>query len=194
MNIIHKSFMAAAALVFLLAVPAFSQLNEVDESLINRSTIGIGLSLAVPLGDFADRADMGIGITGLYSYAYNYNLDFLGSIGYVMWGGKNAPSNIDISWGAIPIQIGIRYLFNVNSSRFYIGGLAGFHIFRYSVKDNLLNTDRSETETKLGIAPTMGYIFPLGRNTRLDISTRYQFVADDFSYLGIRAGIAFRLQ
>lgn len=164
----------------LIATSAFAQQGK--------KAIGAGVELALPMGDFGDAADMGFGATGAFQYGFRPNIDFMGVVGYLHWGGKGDLADLDYSWNAIPIQVGGKYFFQTTESRFYVGGLVGFHIFSFKVRSE------SNSETKMGLAPLGGYELKVGENMMLDFQARYQFVADDLSYFGLRVGLNFGLK
>jgi hypothetical protein len=161
--------------------------------------IGIGgaVELGVPMGDFGDAASLGFGFTGNFQYNLNPNMDLIGQVGYLMWGGKDEAPTYDFSWGAIPFQAGLKYFVTQGDSRFYVGGLAGFHNFSYSAEwdDPFFgHIEASDSELKFGLAPIGGYEIGLNEKTTFDISARYQFVDDDLSYFGLRGGIIYKVR
>jgi opacity protein-like surface antigen len=185
-----KSFVAIFVVLALLvlAAPAMSQ---------GFKGIGGGLEIAMPMGDFGDAANMGFGFTAAAQYGWKPNIDLIGQIGYLSWGAKDLPAGFDGSWSAIPIQVGAKYYFGQTANRFYAGGLAGFHMFKVKATVDLPylgKVSSSASETKFGFAPMVGYEMKLGQKMMLDLSGRYQFVSDNLSYIGIRAGIIYLLK
>jgi outer membrane protein W len=157
-----------------------------------KKSVGAGLELAIPMGDFGDAATMGFGGTAAFQYGFKPNIDLIGTVGYLHWGAKSEFKALDFSWSAIPIQVGGKYFFQPTESRFYVGGLVGFHIFSFKTETinpfTLETSSESTSETKIGLAPLGGYELKVGENMMLDIQARYQFVSD-FSYFGLRVGL-----
>jgi outer membrane protein W len=157
--------------------------------------IGGGLELALPMGDFGDAANMGFGFTLAGQYGFRPNIDFMAQLGYIMWSGKDAFEDYD--WSAIPIQFGAKYFFAPSGNRFYVGGLAGFHMFKVKADYNhpvFGHVEVSDSEAEFGLAPMGGYEMAVGQNMVLDLSARYQFVSDDLSYFGARVGLLYKLK
>lgn len=166
----------------------------------NDTFLGVDMDIAFPLGNFSDVANAGFGINGNFEYRVNPSWNLLLNIGYIHWGGKSNVTGIDYSYSAVPFQGGAKYYFETASAdapRFYLGGLIGFHDMSLRIPefyDNgfFFNSTRSETEFSL--APLGGLEYGLSNNVSLDVSARYQYVANDFSYFGLRAGLDFRLR
>lgn len=185
-----KSYVTIIVILALLvfAAPAMSQ---------GFKGIGGGLEIAMPMGDFGDAANMGFGFTAAAQYGWKPNIDLIAQAGYLTWGGKDVPDGYEFSWSAIPIQVGAKYYFGQTVNRFYAGGLVGFHMFKAKSTFNhpvLGEIEASVSETKFGLAPMVGYEMKLGEKLMLDLSGRYQFVSDNLSYVGIRAGIIYLLK
>lgn len=181
--------MLISLLVLTAGPQALAQYYDGDEGPVSNG-IGIGAEIALPTGDFNDVADPGLGITLGFTYGWRPQVDFMGMLGYIMWGGKD--SQLDFS--AIPIQAGAKYFFSTAPSRLYVGGLFGFHFFK--VETEFVNpggqiVKDSDRETKFSLAPMIGYEFPLSESFVLDASARYQFVSGDFSYLSLRAAVEY---
>ncbi|HBC45606.1 MAG TPA: hypothetical protein DEO84_02055 [candidate division Zixibacteria bacterium] len=156
--------------------------------------IGGALEIALPMGNFGDVAGTGFGVTANFQYGWKPNIDLMGQLGYIKWGGKTAVG-YDYSYHAIPIQVGAKYYFKQETNRFYVGGLVGFHMFGWSADYDLLGIhySGSSSETKFSLAPMGGYEMKIGENMLFDASARYQIISD-VSYLGVRAGIIYKLK
>lgn len=152
-------------------------------------TFGANLELAMPMGDFADWANMGFGGTVQAEYEVNEMIIATGSVGYLMWSGKDAWEDMDYKWSCIPIKAGGKYL--IGDSGLY--GIFELGMYMFTIKADYDSPWGSfkidESESEFGFAPGIGYQMPLGNN-KLDISLQYE-IAGDFDFLGIDVGIRF---
>ena len=163
--------------------------------------LGIDPDVAFPLGNFSDVANAGFGINGNFQYRINPRWDLLLNLGYLHWGGKSNIVGFDYSYSAVPFQGGAKYYFrtaSLDSPRFYVGGLIGFHdmslrIPRFDDAGRFLFST-SSSETEFSLAPLGGFEYGIARDVNLDVSARYQYVANDFSYFGLRAGLNFLIR
>lgn len=178
-------------MVFLavLAALAFCTIAKAE---VGSMGIGGALEIAMPMGDFGDQAGAGFGVTANFQYGWKPNIDLMAQLGYISWGGKSI-GIYDYTIHAIPLQVGAKYYFTQLTNRFYVGGLIGFHRFGITVKHTSYG-DISSSDTKFGIAPMGGYEMKIGEKMLLDASARYQFVSDNLSYIGIRAGIIYKIK
>ncbi len=155
--------------------------------------INVGPFVSFPSGNFNSVANAGVGISGSFAYGYSPNIDFLGEIGYVKWGGKTN----GIDFVGIPIEIGGKYFLSTSMNRFYVGGLFGLHIIRTTTKVTIPGTtiiNRStSSETDLGIAPIAGYQVDLTNVVTFDGQAQYQFVSGNRSYFGLRGSLSFKI-
>ncbi|HBZ00080.1 MAG TPA: hypothetical protein DEO84_02045, partial [candidate division Zixibacteria bacterium] len=116
--------------------------------------IGGALEIAMPMGDFGDQAGTGFGVTANFQYGWKPNIDLMAQLGYISWGGKSIGS-YDYTIHAIPLQVGAKYYFTLETNRFYVGGLIGFHRFGITVKNTSIG-DISTSEGKVSLAPMGG--------------------------------------
>jgi opacity protein-like surface antigen len=160
--------------------------------------IGAGLDVALPTGNFGDAANTGFGGVVSFSYGVTPNINVLADFGYTRWSAKNSLADLDINWSAIPVQFGAKYYPLPMTNRFYLGALAGFH--RFSIDVPFYNpstgttTTISASDTKFGVAPMAGYELGIGAGMALDLGARYQYVSDELSYFGVRAGLVYNLK
>jgi opacity protein-like surface antigen len=167
-------------------------------AVVGQKGLGGALELAFPTGSFGDVAGTGIGITANFQYGWKPNIDLMAQLGFIRWGGKTNGANWDYSYHALPIQVGGKYFFNEETNRFYVGGLVGFHLFRWSFSYDRPypygHYSASSSKTEFSIAPMGGYEMKIGESMMFDASARYQIVSDNLSYFGIRAGLIFNLR
>lgn len=102
---------AFAALVMFTAGSAFAQKGEFSG----------GLELGLPMGNFGDAANIGIGASARYEAPIQDKLNWTGNLGYLHFGSKGSGSGVSASYGMIPIQGGIKYYFDKSNSGFYAG-------------------------------------------------------------------------
>jgi len=181
-------FSAAFLAVTTMAIPSSAQRSK---------GIGGALELAFPMGDFSDAADVGFGITGHYQIAWKKKLDLVGQLGFIAWPGPKR-FGIDFGWNAIPLQVGIKYFLTQGNSRFYVGGITGFHLFTF--KSPVFNPftgfweEKSKSDLEFGLAPMGGYQFPASARLLVDFSARFQLVTDDLSCFGLRGGLIYKIR
>jgi len=145
--------------------------------------------IALPMGDFGDLASTGFGATVSAEKMMDEKMTLTATVGYLIWSGEEI-FGYSTDFSAIPVQAGLKYYFmpKTDGMRFYGMAEAGFHYFMLSVDTPFGSAD--DSEIKFGLAPSAGFEMPLGDIT-LDVAARYQFVTDDLTYFGIRAGVKF---
>jgi opacity protein-like surface antigen len=173
----------AVVVVIAIAIPTAAQRS---------TTFGGALEIAMPMGDFDDVADVGVGITGHVQYRWRPDIHWIGQLGFIAWPGPEQ-FGIDYGWNAIPLQVGIKYFVSEGESRFYVGGLTGFHLFTfkrpmYNPFTGLWEED-SDSDLEFGLAPMGGYELVVSDNWFVDFSARFQLDTDDLSYFGLRVGL-----
>ncbi len=157
-------------------------------------TYGADLELALPMGDFGDMANMGFGATGQVEYGINDKIVATGSVGYLMWSGKDTYEDMDYSWSCIPIKAGAKY--NFGESGLYGIFELGMYMFsfefdyEYDYGYGVTSISGDDSESEFGFAPGIGYQKSLTEKMDLDLSLQYE-MAGDFDYLGIDIGIRF---
>lgn len=180
-------------LVLFIAVFAISFANA--QSKMAASVQGL---LSLPTGDFGDGAGTGFGATGTFIYSINPMLDVTASVGYITWGSKENIQGFEVSTSDIPIVVGLRYAFGRGQFLPYGSAEAGLHVLSSSVKGTVFGfpVDESETETKFGIAPGVGFLYKLNPKTSLDVSAKYNLIFTEGSsttHFSVSAGVAFGL-
>jgi hypothetical protein len=153
-----------------------------------------GLDLAFPVGDFTNMASTGFGVSVRYDAAIKEKLFWTASAGFLSFAGKTyTVNNVSIPFDNttnIPVSGGVKYYFTEASSGLY--GAADLSINFLSTWVYSYNNGNgngyllaSESETKFGINPGIGY-----RLTKFDFSARYNAVGD-FSHFGLRVAYIF---
>jgi hypothetical protein len=155
-----------------------------------------GLEIAIPMGDFGDVANFGIGGSGTFEYGLSDKLALLGHVGVIFYAADDIEVpvvNPDLTVGTesfpvnvyqVPLQIGGRFYLEEQKSGLFLSGLLGLHITGISVDGE------GESSTDFSLAPEVGYFL----NESISLALRYQIVTGDDSnadYLGIRAAYNF---
>ncbi len=147
--------------------------------------IGFGVDMALPSGDFGDAAGTGFGASARVEKGNIIpGLGFTLTAGYIQFGEEKI-LGIDYKYSMIPVQVGAKY--SLIGTGLYGIVEAGVHIVSIEV------LGESESETKFGIAPGVGFSKPIGPGLSFDVSAKYQHVSGekdfDFQYFGIHAGV-----
>ncbi len=167
-------------LVVLFASTAFAQ----------QLSYGGNLELAVPMGHFGDCVNMGFGLSAQAEYPVKDNIVATGSLGYLMWNGKDIYEDMDYSWSCIPIKVGGKY--NLNDTGFY--GIVEMGLYMFSIKWDYeymgFSVKGDDSKTNFGFAPGVGYQMPFNDKIKLDFSLQYE-TAGDYDFLGLDLGVRF---
>jgi len=158
--------------------------------------VGGGIEIAMPIGNFSDVANVGFGLTGRYEYKLNKDVAITGTLGWIHWGGKNTTSYGDYGFTDIPLKGGVKYYFTPGPGRVYGMAELGLHFTSVSWTWNAgyygYGGSYSASETKFGFAPGVGYEMKIGKNLMLDLSGRFEIVAD-VNHFALRGGILYIL-
>lgn len=146
--------------------------------------VGPGFEVLVPIGDWSDAANLGVGITGQFQYNLNDNMGITGTLGYIHF----LTDTEGFSFGMIPIVGGFKYYFGEGNGGFYAHPQFGITLLRTKVDLGGFGSV-SNTSTELTLSAGAGYELSLG-NMKLDIGARFQFI-DDASSIGTRIGLIF---
>ncbi len=154
--------------------------------------ISIGGNIALPMGDFADVANLGFGGTATYERSFTPNI--VGQIyaGYLTFGGEDIPGTSDsYSSSMIPIMAGAKYFFQPGKG-LYANAQLGVHLFSFDTPEYEffgVTYGGSETSTEFSLGLGAGYEMPMGKNA-LDISASFNIVSDA-NYIGARIAYKF---
>ncbi|NEN22900.1 outer membrane beta-barrel protein [Cryomorpha ignava] len=131
-----------------------------------------GLEIAIPMGDFADAANFGIGGSGLYEVGITDNIAALANVGVLFY----ATEFDEYSFMQIPIQVGARYYITEQRESLFFGVLAGVHMSIASFDDTevagVTIEGDSDSQVNFSFAPEVGYFI----NENISISLKYQIV------------------
>lgn len=157
-------------------------------------SVGGGLNLGLPLGDFANGAGFGFGFQARFQYGLSNDLALAGSLGYISFGEKNSASS-----SVFPILASARYYFTPGESRVYGQADLGLTSFSQTVNFDFGgfgsgSVTGSSTNFSLGFGG--GYEMPIGDKLDLDLGAGYNVVlatGGSLSYINIRVGVNYAL-
>jgi hypothetical protein len=146
--------------------------------------LSLGVELAMPVGNFADQSNLGVGGSLRYEHPLGDNFSFTGTAGVISFGGdeitSGVPNVLEYKYTTtslmIPIQVGLKYYGTVMEG-FYGHVEAGVHINTFTTKTKVtLNGNTSESsntdsQTNFSAAPGIGYHL-----ANFDIGVRYQMI------------------
>jgi opacity protein-like surface antigen len=160
---------------------AFTNVSAQKDPAMNGPKLGVGVEFGLPVGDFGDYYNLGVGGSLVYQQPLASNLNFTASAGYINFSTEEV-MGVKISSAAIPVKAGIRYFFAEN---FYGGAELGA---AFSTEDN--------GGTAFAYAPGIGVEFPVADKAAIDLGVRYESWSRDSrtnSFIGIRAAFNFGL-
>lgn len=175
-------------LLFVLGCSALSQ------PIMGTWEIGAGFESAVPMGDFSNAAEVGLGGIGRFTYLVDPNFALTGQAGYLHFSYKNSTPSTSASANIVPILVGGKYFLSPRevAGRIYLGAELGLYLISTSVTVN--NVSGSSSTSKFGIAPVGGVEFPIADNANIDAHVNYTTVMTDGSstnWVGVGIGVNF---
>jgi opacity protein-like surface antigen len=175
-----KKLLLLTAISSILAFSSASAQNSKDPAM-NGSKLGVGVEFGLPVGDFGDVFNLGVGGSLVLQIPVATNLNFTGSAGYLKFS-NDSDDIIEYSVAAIPVKAGLRYYFAEN---FYGAGELGAAFY---TGDN--------STTAFAYAPGIGVEFPVANKAAIDLGVRYEGWSANSrtnSFVGIRAAFNFGL-
>jgi opacity protein-like surface antigen len=160
---------------------AFTNVSAQKDPAMNGPKLGVGVEFGLPVGDFGNAFNLGVGGSLVYQQPLATNLNFTASAGYINFSSEEV-LGVKISSAAIPVKAGVRYFFAEN---FYGGAELGA---AFSTEDN--------GGTAFAYAPGIGVEFPVANKAAIDLGVRYESWSRDSrtnSFIGIRAAFNFGL-
>jgi opacity protein-like surface antigen len=159
----------------------FSSASAQKDPAMSGPKLGVGVEFGLPVGDFGDVYNLGVGGSLLYQHPLSGNLNFTASAGYISFSNEDN-ALIDIKTAAIPVKAGLRYFFAEN---FYGGAELGA---AFSTEDG--------GGTAFAYSPGIGVEFPVADKAAIDLGVRYEGWSKNShtnSFIGIRAAFNFGL-
>lgn len=157
----------------------------------SKLTLGVGGTLALPMGTFGDVAEMGFG--GLVKGEMGFgSIIGTASVGYLTFGAKDL-GGAKTTWSAIPILVGAKYPF---ASSFYGSVELGLNMVTWKYERPAYTSygytipaaSTSTSESKVGYALGVGY-----QLSAIDIVLKYQTLASDANFIGVNVIYNFSL-
>jgi len=141
---------------------------------VRAQVFGVSAGAAVPTGDIGDIVDTGFAINGFFGGWVGESFLIKGDVGYHGFTSKTvtiAGEEFEAEGGLVPIRGGF-YKYWGQSKRFYTGTSLGAYV---------PTGDFEELDTKFGLGPRVGYLFPLGGGGAIDLMFEYHtvFVGDE---------------
>jgi outer membrane protein W len=177
-------------IMLLLTATNFAQIYQRQPQM--RLTLQVGLE--APTGDFSNQASSGFGANATFEYWQNTPIAFTGSVGYNRFSAaKDLPFGVDYSFTDVPILLGIRYYLSRGDFHPYLGAELGLHILTSSVTRTEARTITvSETNSRFGIDPLIGFRYHLSQSTDLDFNLKYNIILTEggsTNFLGVNGGV-----
>jgi len=157
----------------------------------NKMSLGAGLVVSLPLGDFGDAANTGFGGTAIFELGFMPQLVGIGQIGYIVYGTESDA----VDFSSVPLLFGVKYYF-VPGIGFYGIGEIGLNFFSTTVEIPSFfgygGGSVSETSTEFTFVIGAGYQLPVGSNVYLDFNGTFNLISD-FNSIQFWAGAKFGL-
>ncbi|NWF49627.1 MAG: outer membrane beta-barrel protein [Ignavibacteriaceae bacterium] len=150
--------------------------------------------IALPMGTFGDVYGMGFGGMGTFTYSISPMTDITGSVGYLMWNGKDAFE--DWTFSSVPVLVGARYYFSPGNVRPYGVAQAGMHFVSSEAEISFLGTTTtvSASDSFFGFGAGAGVVVPIGKKVNLDVNAMFNSISsegDASNYVSVLAGVMF---
>jgi len=157
----------------------------------NNMSLGAGLVVSLPMGDFGDAANTGFGGTAIFELGFMPQLVGVAQIGYIVYGTESDA----VDFSSVPLIFGVKYYF-VKGIGFYGIGELGLNFFSTTVEIPSVfgygGGSVSETSTEFTFVIGAGYQLPVGSNVYLDFNGTFNLISD-FNNLQFWAGAKFGL-
>lgn len=186
MKKMKKILTSVFLLVAFFATTAFAQKGDI--------TIGAGIDVGLPIGDFGEGYGVGIGATAKGMYGLSDAGQATLTLGFIRFGLKDTPDGMSGSAGLIPVLAGYRHRFD----DLYAEGQIGLTVVRSSVTvkglegiPGLGSIGGSSSKTNFGYAFGGGYLF-----NNWDLGLRFQGVSGEggsLNFVALRVGYNFAL-
>lgn len=156
--------------------------------------VGGTLGLQMPMGDFADGYNAGVGIHAVGKYFLQENMAVGLNLGYSKFGSEveNFSSSMVPITGLFEYHLGSP---GEGKVRPYVGGDAG--LYSFGAKGKIMGIEYSDSELYFGIAPTAGVTYELSELLSLCGNLKYNIVfseGESVSFLGINVGILYSIK
>lgn len=180
------------SLIVFLVFHSFNSFAQRGRKVVSPIMLGGDAGLAIPTGDLGDAVNTGFGLNGVFSYFLERNILLTGNIGY--WTFSKEEGGIEFTFNTIPLNLGFHYRFTNAGFIPYVG--AETFLFFNSWKSSYLSYSVSDSETKFGFVPLVGFAYPIAPNIEFRGNLKYTIIFTEDSnttFLSILAGFHFQL-
>jgi hypothetical protein len=142
---------------------------------VRAQVFGVSVGPAIPTSDLGDILDTGFAVNGFFGGWLGESFLIKGDVGYHGFTSKEIElpggGEIEIEGGVVPIRGGF-YKYWGQSKRFYTGSSLGAYV---------PTGDLEDLDTKFGLGPRIGYLFPVGGGGGVDLFFEYHriFIGDE---------------
>ena len=169
----------------LLSAAIFTNINAQSDM-----AVGAGLVVSLPMGNFGDAANLGIGGTAAFELKFAPQITGVGHIGYISYGTESEA----VSYSTVPLLVGVKYFFQPNGGVYGIGQL-GLNFFSttvetpsYEIFGSSFGGSYSASSSEFTLALGAGYEMPISSNWIFDVSGAFNIISD-FTNIQLRAGV-----
>lgn len=186
--------MKKTLLCIIMLTACFAGTSQAQDTFTPSWSAGFDFQGALPMGDFKDITDFGVGGTGYVAYGVAPTVAVTGRVGYLYFGGKEytitdgtGTYTVKTNFGMIPFLAGVKLFFTEGDSRVYAAGEAGLFILSASADvtassgGSSFSGSGSDTESKFGVSPSLGAQFKAGDNMVVDAHANFSNVFTDGS-------------
>ncbi|MCB9248247.1 MAG: outer membrane beta-barrel protein [Ignavibacteriales bacterium] len=153
--------------------------------------VGAGLVVSLPMGNFGDAANLGIGGTAAFELKFAPQITGVGHIGYISYGTESEA----VSYSTVPLLVGVKYFFQPTGGVYGIGQL-GLNFFSTTVEyegfdffgSSFGGTSASLSYSEFTLALGAGYEVPISSNFIFDVAGTINIISS-FTNIQFRAGV-----
>jgi hypothetical protein len=149
----------------------------------NKNSLGANFELSVPVGDFANVAELGYGGNLRYQYGMDSRSAITATAGYLVWGKKELAGSASAQPKAFTVFVGGKFYL---ASGVYASLEGGFHFLTFTYEGTVVGAQGNTTRFMLPVG--IGY-----QNSGFEISARYKAFAPDFNSFSFTLGYNFVL-
>ena len=202
--------MRRLVLVCVLLMLALNMTVLAQDNVNGQWAVGFNGSGGIPTGDFKNLSDFGFGGSGWVGYMVDPYFTLTGKVGYLRFSGKDYNLSIQgtavaasTTYSIVPITVGGRYFFSQGDSHVYGSAEAGLYLLNTNIdikatgNNAYFSGSGSSSESKFGVAPTLGIQFKAGDNMNVDVHGNYTAVftsGSTLSWIGFGVGLEFALK
>ena len=167
-------------------------------------SLGANLGVAMPVGSFEQKYNMGFGGYASLAYTINAKMSIGLNAGFYAFKGTDFPAGSNPSTRILPIFLDFKYYLNTEGFLPYVGaGLGLYSVFTSTttpdVPANFVgglmvapaspSFKRLDSSGKFGISPTVG--FWVGDELKFGASVTYHIIISDAANIGVNIGMLY---